>query len=505
MSWLRSHAAPIAVAALALAGLALRFELCRESVFADELSTLSIVSTNGLGGVWSAVHTNTEITPPLYFLAAWVASQLYDAPEITRLPALLAGVATIPAVYLLGLRTVPRQAALTAAAVVTLSPFAIYYSAEARGYALMILLVALSTLSLLLAVDTRKRRWWIAYAACSCAAMYTHYTAAFVLLAQLGWLLWAHPEARRAALLANVAAALAFLPWLSGLRADLDSPTTEILSLLSPFDLPRVRSALTHATIGYPDPRLGLRQLPGIVPLVLFAAGVVLGIAGIGAAVARDGLRKRLARLDRRVVLVVALAVVTPLGTALVSIVGTNLFNTRNLAASWPGYALSLGALLVAAGPRLRYVAIASVLACLVVGALDIALSESAERPRFKEVAAYINDHARPSDVVVDGAVLSPGPLSPLDVALGGEPHQVVRLGAPVQRVRPFGVFDRVVPAERVIERAARRAPGRRVFVLYDPDVGSVARSQFPADYRLTARRRFPALRELWVETWEPG
>jgi hypothetical protein len=334
--------------------------------------------------------------------------------------------------------------------------------------------------------------------------MYTHYTAAFVLLAQLGWLLWAHPEARRTALVANVVAALGFLPWLSGVRADLDSPTTEILSALSPFDLEHVGIYLTHATVGYPYDLVGLRELPGLGPLILFVAGVLLGVGGIVAAVARAGLRPSLERLDRRIVLVVALAVAVPLGTALVSLVGTNLFSTRNLAASWPGYALSLGALLVAAGPRLRFAAIGCVLACLTVGALDLALDESTQRPNFKALAEYVDEEARPDDVVIDGAVLSPGPYSPMDVALG-KPHPVVRFQAPVQRERPFGVFDEVVPREQVIRQAARQAPDSRLFVVYAPRATSIEPELFPPGYEMTERRTFNGNTDLRLEIWEPS
>jgi hypothetical protein len=55
----------------------------------------------------------------------------------------------------------------------------IFYSAEARGYALAVVLVILSTLALLAALADRRVRWWVADAALPCAAMCTHYTAAF--------------------------------------------------------------------------------------------------------------------------------------------------------------------------------------------------------------------------------------------------------------------------------------------------------------------------------------
>ena len=174
-----------------------------------------------------------------------------------RAPSFLAGVAAIPLVYLVGARTVGRTAALVAAAITALSPFMIYYSTEARGYELMVALALLSTLAMLVAIDDRRARWWALYAASSCAAVYTHYTAVFVLAAQLIWLLWARPEARRPALLANLGAALAFLPWITGLIADLNSPTTKILGALEPFDLDSVRIVLEHWSMGYPSPIRG--------------------------------------------------------------------------------------------------------------------------------------------------------------------------------------------------------------------------------------------------------
>jgi uncharacterized membrane protein len=127
--------AAILVGLLTAVGAAIRVAILDQSLFADELSTYWIVSTNGLGGVISTVHGNAEITPPLLFVASWLATQIDLSRELLRLPSLLAGVASIPAIYLLGTRTVGRPAALVAAALTTLSPFMIYYATEARSYA----------------------------------------------------------------------------------------------------------------------------------------------------------------------------------------------------------------------------------------------------------------------------------------------------------------------------------------------------------------------------------
>src|SRR4029079_13021536 len=140
--------------------------------------------------VLSAVRSTDEITPPLFFVFAWASSKLGSNPEWLRLPSLLAGTASIPLLYLVGKRLLGRADAVGAAALVALSPFMIYYSTEARAYSLMIFFLIVSTLALLRALAGRGTGWWIVYALASAAAMYSHYTASFPLLAQALWALW---------------------------------------------------------------------------------------------------------------------------------------------------------------------------------------------------------------------------------------------------------------------------------------------------------------------------
>ena len=189
----------------------------------------------------------------------------------------------------------------------------------------MISLALLSTLAMLVAVDDRRARWWVLYAASSCFAVYSHYTAVFVLGAQLVWVLWAHPESRRPALIANAGAAVGFLPWLSGLIADLNSPTTRILGALDPFNLDTVKISLERWSVGYPYKFVGLRSMPGTIGLILISAGVALAIVAIAVR-----WRRRppvwFPRMDRRLALIVALALAAPVGEAAVSLVGNDIF-----------------------------------------------------------------------------------------------------------------------------------------------------------------------------------
>jgi hypothetical protein len=489
-----------AVLLLTAVGLGFRLAIIGDSILADELSTYWIISTNGLGGVISTVNTDAEITPPLFFVASWLATQIDLSPELARAPSLVAGVASIPVLYLLGLRTVGRPAALVATAITAVSPFMIYYSAEARGYALMMLMVMLSTLAMLLAVDTGRARWWVVYAACSCAAVYTHYTCVFALGAQFLWLLWAHPEARKPAVVANVGAAVAFLPWLSGLRHDFDSPTTEILSALTPFDWHNVGLSLSHMAIGYPYSILPLEDLPGIPAVVLFSLALLIASVGVASKVYRGARQGRFARVDRRIVLIVGLALAVPVGEAIVSAVGTNIFGGRNLAAGWPAFALSLAALLLAAGPRPRFVAVALVMGCFVIAAGKM-LDASNQRPNYEAAANFIHREGGPGGVVIDGAVLSPGPYSPLEVALGRS-HNVFRSAAPFQRDHPFAVFDQVMPERKVFGRAVAAAEGRPILVVSVRDRPAPKTRLFPPRYRLAESHTYRGTADLTVQVW---
>src|SRR4051812_920131 len=409
------------IAALMVVGVGLRLVVGHQDLFGDELSTRWIIAGHGFGGVISTVHTDAEITPPLYFALAWLSTRISFSPELLRAPSLIAGALTIPLVYGIGVRTVGRRAALVAAALTTLSPFLVYYSAEARGYALMVALLLGSTLCLLVAIERGGAGWWTAYAACTAGAAYSHYTCVFVLVAQLGWALWAHPGARRPALLANAGAVVAFLPWLSGLRSDLNSPTTKILSALQHVDAGYLRQAVGHWAIGFPyvSDTTRLRALPGTAGLLLLAAAGLLALVGTW---------HWLHRLDRPAILVLLLALATPVGELLASALGSNLFGTRNLAASWPGTALLVAALLVAAGPRLGVLAAGLAVAGLAIGVVTM-LSSPFQRPPYGEVAAYLDRTAQPGDVVVDDSGLSPaGVPTALDLALK-RPHQRFQVG----------------------------------------------------------------------------
>src|SRR4051812_945090 len=203
-----------AVVLLTVAAFVLRALGLGQSLYGDEIFTHDLIAGHGLGGLLSGVHS-TSITPPLHYVVAWAFAHLGDDRIWIRVPSLLAGAATVPALWALGRRTVGRQAALVAAALAAVGPFAIFYGQEARAYALVVLLVTLAALGLVRALDGPGRRAdWALFAVAGCAALYSHYTSAFAVAALAVWALWRRRAAWRATLIALAAIAVGYLPWL---------------------------------------------------------------------------------------------------------------------------------------------------------------------------------------------------------------------------------------------------------------------------------------------------
>ena len=315
-----------AVVAITVIGFALRLARYEQSVFGDETSTLYIVDGRSLSDLMRLLSGDAEISPPLFFILAWLSAKLGSMPELVRLPSLVAGTVSIPLVYMVGARAVNRPAGLIAASVMALNPFMIFYSGDGRGYAVAIALLLGSTLAMLAGARDGRTRWWVLYGALSLLAMYTHYTSAFVLVAQLGWLFWAYPQARKPAVIANLAAAVLFLPWVPELIDDLNSPTVDILSALQGDGFGAKRQAIEIWAVGYPFQTP--HQLPGVVAIVLGLVGFVLAcVTGVFRHLrARSTLagRDAVPLLSKGMTLVLALAAATAVFELLILFVTGN-------------------------------------------------------------------------------------------------------------------------------------------------------------------------------------
>ena len=99
-----------------------------------------------------------RVDSTLYYGLAWLWTRLFGTGEVgIRSLSALAGTATIVVVYLAGRELLSRRAGLIAAAIVAVSPAMIWFSQDARAYALVFLLVSLSSSSSPARSATRRR------------------------------------------------------------------------------------------------------------------------------------------------------------------------------------------------------------------------------------------------------------------------------------------------------------------------------------------------------------
>jgi len=126
--------------------------------------------------------------PPTYFVALlpWVntfGTSLWSL----RLPSALAGAACIWLLWLMARRLTDESTALLAAGLLAIHGFAIYWSQMARMYTMVALLGLLSTLFLLRALESGRRRDQAGYFLATTLALWTQLYAWPLVAAQLVW------------------------------------------------------------------------------------------------------------------------------------------------------------------------------------------------------------------------------------------------------------------------------------------------------------------------------
>lgn len=295
-----------------LAALARFGTLGAKGFWGDELSTVHLTH-QPLGAMFDGV-ARLESTPPLYYALVWAWAKVVPTTEVgVRALSALCGVALVPVAYLAARELVSRRAALVVAALVALNPLLVWYSQDARSYALFTLL---STLGLLLFLRASRRPtpWLVAgWALASAAALATHYFAAFLLVPQAVWLLrstgW-----RRGPILAVggvLAVGAALLPLALYQRSFGHADWIGHASLPG-----RAVAAPAQFLVGF--------DAPYLVPLGAIA--VLLALVAVGGLLGRKpGTGDRGPRLAAGLV---AAGAGVPLALA---IVGVDYFNTRNV------------------------------------------------------------------------------------------------------------------------------------------------------------------------------
>ena len=217
----------LVMAAITLVAALIRLShLGAESIWFDEASTWA--ATRVPVKHFVRVLVEHEVSPPLYFvlMKGWT-SVAGDSEVVLRLPSALVGTLTVLILGWLSRGVVGAGPALAGSVLLALSPFHIWYSQEARSYALYTFLILLATIALAVAWESNQRQAWLVYFLSLLAACYTHYFAVYFLVAHASFVAVASLSSVRTSLahqlllsrrriwtVGTATVGVVFLPWL---------------------------------------------------------------------------------------------------------------------------------------------------------------------------------------------------------------------------------------------------------------------------------------------------
>jgi mannosyltransferase len=175
----------VLVGAITLIGALLRFHaIGQKNVWVDEGVSIALARLDWYNFLRILWRHEANMTLYYLLLRAWLPFGSSEA-YIRTLSALF-GLATIPAVFVLGRRMFDARVGFIASFLLAVNAYAVRYSQEARSYALYPFLCVLSAIYFLKLLEEPIPRNRIAYVLTSVLAVYAHFFAGLLVMAQ--WL-----------------------------------------------------------------------------------------------------------------------------------------------------------------------------------------------------------------------------------------------------------------------------------------------------------------------------
>jgi mannosyltransferase len=394
------------------------FYIGHQGFWFDEGNTALLVKRSP-GGMLGLIP-QTESTPPLYYMVAWVWVRIFGDTEAgLRSLSALAGVLTVPVAYAAAATLVSgwrlagagavgaagraagavgpasragaagaagrdavalgRRAGLITAALTACSPFLIWYSQEARSYELLVLFSALGLLAFARARADPTPRALAAWVVAGALSLLTHYYAAMLIVPEAAWLIWEHGRLRRVqvAVVLGLACGAALIPLaLSQNATGRDS-------------------WIAHSSFGL--------RLEQIVPQLLIGTGAparkFLKFASFGLALLavlwlvvpgrRFGER-------RGAWLAAGLALAGFVISLLLVAAGSDFLITRNVIILWLPAAIALAGAVTVAPRALRTVVVVGLCGIGLAAAIGVDANYNLQRPNWRPVAAALGPPPAP-------------------------------------------------------------------------------------------------------------
>jgi hypothetical protein len=343
----------------------------------------------------------------------------------------MSGVLSVLLLFKLGRELFNRRVGSLAAFLLSISPFHVWYSQEARMYTLATLLSLCSVYTFVLLLrkgaNPARRYLWLSYVVTSTLGLYTHFYVAFIILFEnivfLGW--WILRRAQRQTpnvkrhestnlrtwLLAQLCIVFLFLPWarVVATRYAADATYWEgVLGLLT-----AAKDILIAFSVG--------QTMEGKAAEIAALGFAVLAVMGVLASLRewrlKSNLQYPISNLQHPMALVL-LYLLVPIGALFAISYHRPKFAPRYLLPALPAFyllmAVGLGKLVPgrrSQGKSLRLVSIAAIVVLLcslgfVSGASASSLAnyyfdDEYARSDFRSVAEYISSHAEANDAII--------------------------------------------------------------------------------------------------------
>jgi mannosyltransferase len=449
---------------MALAGFLRFYRLDHQSLWMDEVLTI-LSSHTSFDRILFDPPVDPNV-PPLYYLLMGALKGFGDGETALRWPSALAGVFSVPLMYSIA-RTWLGRSGMLAALLLAVSPLHVWYSQEARPYALLIFLALLAVRFVQHALASPLSLWpRIAFAITAAAAFYVHPVALAFLGAMALYVVFVVPRAELGRWVATFAAvALLSMP---GVYLLLRVPPTVSANPFYLFSPAHVAYTLWAFASGYSlGPNLielrieGVtsitRNLLTIVPIMsLFSILLALGLF-------------QLWRTRRDVVAALGLWMTMPIAFVILGAwLTSHPYNVRYTLLALPPtlMLLATGTRFFTARP-VRIGATTLLLACSAVSLWNYYTDPRYYRDDNRGAAAFIRTRAEPHDLVIASAAYTTVPLGHY---LATTPIELVGYPTPAARDAPergASLGAMFVRPERVADDFRRLLGDRRSFWLF--------------------------------------
>lgn len=391
-----------------LIGLILRLISLNQSLWLDEAINTLAVKNYSLFDLITQ-YARADFHPPGWFTILWVWTKLFGYSEVAvRIPSVIFGALTIWTVYLIGKKLVSRKLAIIAALLLAINPLHIYYSQEARMYAMATLAVAINIFILIKLIKGERLNLAVLVIS-NLFILASDYIAYFIFPAQLIFLLiFKKKEIVKKWIMALFSALLLGIWWLPIFLSQLDVgsvassnlPTWKFVAGSFDFKtLPLTFVKFIIGRISLPD-----KLIYGVVLLPVCSLFIFLLWRGV----------KSLNDLPRKLLIT---WIIIPLSLATVISLVVPVYSYFRVLFIIPGFVILTAAGILSAKFRLQYVFLITVVSIKLFCALVYLLNPLYQREDWKGLVNFFKDQNSASIILFE----SSGTLPPFDYYAGGE------------------------------------------------------------------------------------